>query len=115
MAIQSRGSGHPHYPTSRPGPLVRPGWARGAGACRPACGKCQTGAMDERVFDRSGQQASVIGLGTWQLGADWGEVSEKDALAVLETAAESGVTFFDTADVYGDGRSEEIIATFLRG
>jgi aryl-alcohol dehydrogenase-like predicted oxidoreductase len=71
--------------------------------------------MDERVFDRSGQQASVIGLGTWQLGADWGEVSEKDALAVLETAAESGVTFFDTADVYGDGRSEEIIATFLRG
>ncbi|MGW3668880.1 aldo/keto reductase [Streptomyces sp. NPDC005141] len=71
--------------------------------------------MDERVFDRSGQHASVIGLGTWQLGADWGEVSEKDALAALETAAESGVTFFDTADVYGDGRSEEIIATFLRG
>jgi aryl-alcohol dehydrogenase-like predicted oxidoreductase len=71
--------------------------------------------MDERVFDRSGQQASVIGLGTWQLGADWGDVSEKDALAVLETAAESGVTFFDTADVYGDGRSEETIATFLSG
>ncbi|MEU9211897.1 aldo/keto reductase [Streptomyces sp. NPDC048415] len=71
--------------------------------------------MDERVFDRSGQHASVIGLGTWQLGADWGEVSERDALAVLETAAESGVTFFDTADVYGDGRSEEMIATFLRG
>ncbi|MFD9461035.1 aldo/keto reductase [Streptomyces sp. NPDC060027] len=71
--------------------------------------------MDERAFDRSGQHASVIGLGTWQLGADWGEVSEKDALAVLETAAESGVTFFDTADVYGDGRSEETIATFLRG
>jgi aryl-alcohol dehydrogenase-like predicted oxidoreductase len=71
--------------------------------------------MDERAFDRSGQHASVIGLGTWQLGADWGDVSDKDALAVLETAAESGVTFFDTADVYGDGRSEETIAGFMRG
>ncbi|SEC09125.1 Predicted oxidoreductase [Streptomyces misionensis] len=58
---------------------------------------------------------SVVGLGTWQLGADWGDVDEKDALAVLEAAAESGVTFFDTADVYGDGRSEQTIAAFLRG
>ncbi|MGW3131469.1 aldo/keto reductase [Streptomyces sp. NPDC001123] len=71
--------------------------------------------MDERVIGRSGQRASVVGLGTWQLGADWGEVDDKEALAVLETAAESGVTFFDTADVYGDGRSEQTIATFLRG
>src|SRR6478752_5626064 len=71
--------------------------------------------MDERTFDRSGQHASVIGLGTWQLGADWGEVSDKDALSVLEAAAESGVTFFDTADVYGDGRSEQTIAAFLSG
>jgi len=71
--------------------------------------------MDERTFGRSGQHASIVGLGTWQLGADWGDVSDKDAVAVLETAAESGVTFFDTADVYGDGRSEEAIATFLRG
>ncbi|MGV9407579.1 aldo/keto reductase [Streptomyces sp. NPDC003667] len=71
--------------------------------------------MDERVIDRSGQWASVVGLGTWQLGADWGEVDDKEALSVLETAAESGVTFFDTADVYGDGRSEETIAGFLRG
>ncbi|MFD5711119.1 aldo/keto reductase [Streptomyces pharetrae] len=71
--------------------------------------------MEERVFDRWGQRASVIGLGTWQLGADWGDVDDKDALAVLEAAAESGVTFFDTADVYGDGRSEQAIAAFLRG
>ncbi|MFJ2814708.1 aldo/keto reductase [Streptomyces sp. NPDC087294] len=71
--------------------------------------------MDERIFGRTGQRASVVGLGTWQLGADWGDVDEKDALAVLEAAAESGVTFFDTADVYGDGRSEQTIATFLRG
>ncbi|MFF5499364.1 aldo/keto reductase [Streptomyces aquilus] len=71
--------------------------------------------MDERTFGRLGQQASVVGLGTWQLGADWGDVDDKEALSVLEAAAESGVTFFDTADVYGDGRSEETIATFLRG
>ncbi|MFD5862915.1 aldo/keto reductase [Streptomyces chartreusis] len=71
--------------------------------------------MDERVIGRSGQRASVVGLGTWQLGADWGDVDEKEALSVLEAAVESGVTFFDTADVYGDGRSEQTIATFLRG
>ncbi|MDT0475762.1 aldo/keto reductase [Streptomyces sp. DSM 41014] len=71
--------------------------------------------MDERTFGRTGQRASVVGLGTWQLGADWGDVEEKDALAVLDAAAESGVTLFDTADVYGDGRSEQTIATFLRG
>jgi len=70
--------------------------------------------MDERTFGRLGQRASVVGLGTWQLGADWGDVDDKEALSVLEAAAESGVTFFDTADVYGDGRSEETIATFLR-
>ncbi|SNX56217.1 aryl-alcohol dehydrogenase-like predicted oxidoreductase [Streptomyces sp. TLI_55] len=70
--------------------------------------------MDERTFGRLGQRASVVGLGTWQLGADWGDVDDKEALSVLEAAAESGVTFFDTADVYGDGRSEQTIATFLR-
>ncbi|MDN3024333.1 aldo/keto reductase [Streptomyces sp. S.PB5] len=70
--------------------------------------------MDERTFRRLGQQASVVGLGTWQLGADWGDVDDKEALSVLEAAAESGVTFFDTADVYGDGRSEQTIAAFLR-
>jgi aryl-alcohol dehydrogenase-like predicted oxidoreductase len=71
--------------------------------------------MDERTFDRSGMHASVVGLGTWQLGADWGDVDDQQALAVLEAAAESGVTFFDTADVYGDGRSEQTIAAFLGG
>ncbi|MEU9991173.1 aldo/keto reductase [Streptomyces sp. NPDC048045] len=71
--------------------------------------------MDERTMGRSGQRASVVGLGTWQLGADWGDVDDKQALSVLEAAAESGVTFFDTADVYGDGRSESSIAAFLGG
>ncbi|GAB3973454.1 aldo/keto reductase [Actinoallomurus acanthiterrae] len=70
--------------------------------------------MDERLIDRIGRRVSVVGLGTWQLGADWGQVEEKDAVAVLEAAVESGVTFLDTADVYGDGRSEQIIGRFLR-
>ncbi|GAA3210793.1 aldo/keto reductase [Actinocorallia longicatena] len=61
-----------------------------------------------------GREVSVVGLGTWQLGADWGDVEEKDALAVLDAAVESGVTFFDTADVYGDGRSETLIGRYLR-
>jgi len=63
---------------------------------------------------RLGRPVSVIGLGTWQLGADWGDVSEGDATAILETSVESGVTIFDTADVYGDGRSEQIIGRFIR-
>ena len=68
--------------------------------------------MEQRVLGRTGRNVSVVGLGTWQLGADWGSVSEEDALAVLRAAAESGVTFFDTADVYGDGRSEQVIRRF---
>jgi aryl-alcohol dehydrogenase-like predicted oxidoreductase len=63
---------------------------------------------------RTRRDVSVVGLGTWQLGADWGEVSEADALAVLEASVEAGVTFLDTADVYGDGRSEQVIGRFLR-
>jgi aryl-alcohol dehydrogenase-like predicted oxidoreductase len=69
--------------------------------------------VEERVLGKTERPVSVIGLGTWQLGADWGDVSESDALAVLEAAAEAGVTFFDTADVYGDGRSEQLIGRFL--
>lgn len=68
--------------------------------------------METRPFPRTPFTASVVGLGTWQLGADWGEVSESDARAVLEASAEAGVTFYDTADVYGDGRSEQIVGRF---
>jgi aryl-alcohol dehydrogenase-like predicted oxidoreductase len=69
--------------------------------------------MERRVLGKTGRRASVIGLGTWQLGSDWGDVTDTDAMAVLRAAVESGVTFFDTADVYGDGRSERIIGRFL--
>jgi aryl-alcohol dehydrogenase-like predicted oxidoreductase len=55
----------------------------------------------------------VVGRGCWQLGADWGRVDEADALAVLHAAVDAGVTLLDTADVYGDGRSERLIARFL--
>ncbi|MBI9114400.1 aldo/keto reductase [Sanguibacter suaedae] len=69
--------------------------------------------MDIRTTARLPHDLSAIGLGCWQLGADWGEVSEDDARAVLTAALDSGVTFLDTADVYGDGRSERIIRSFL--
>ncbi|CAA9317892.1 MAG: Putative oxidoreducatse SCO7286 [uncultured Nocardioidaceae bacterium] len=69
--------------------------------------------MESRPFPRTPFSASVVGLGTWQLGADWGDVSESDARGVLEASAEAGVTFFDTADVYGDGRSEQIVGRFV--
>ncbi|MET9112045.1 aldo/keto reductase [Streptomyces zhihengii] len=70
--------------------------------------------MEQRVLGRTGRDVSVVGLGTWQLGADWGDVAEGDALGVLDAAVEAGVTFFDTADVYGDGRSEQLIGRYLR-
>lgn len=69
--------------------------------------------MEERILGRTGKAVSVVGLGTWQLGADWGEVGEKDAMAVLDAAVTSGVTLLDTADVYGDGRSEQFIGRFM--
>ena len=70
--------------------------------------------LEHRPLGRTGRSVSVVGLGTWQLGADWGDVSETAALDVLAASVEEGVTFFDTADVYGDGRSEQLIGRFLR-
>ena len=69
--------------------------------------------MEQRAFSRIGRPVSVVGLGTWQLGADWGPVDDAEAFAILSAAIESGVTFLDTADVYGDGRSERLIGRFL--
>ena len=69
--------------------------------------------MEKRTLGRTDRDVSVVGLGTWQLGADWGEVTEDDAREVLEASAEAGVTFYDTADVYGDGRSEQIVGRFV--
>lgn len=66
-----------------------------------------------RPLGRTGRTVSVIGLGTWQLGADWGDVDAAAARDILDAAASSGVTFFDTADVYGDGLSERTIGAWL--
>ncbi|MGW4404101.1 aldo/keto reductase [Nonomuraea sp. NPDC004702] len=70
--------------------------------------------MEHRTLGRTGRQVGVVGLGAWQLGADWGEVSEDEAFATLEAAVAAGVTFVDTADVYGDGRSEQIVGRFAK-
>jgi aryl-alcohol dehydrogenase-like predicted oxidoreductase len=68
-------------------------------------------AMEQRRIERLARDVSAVGLGTWQLGADWGSVEPEDARLTLETAFEAGVTFFDTADAYGDGRSEQFCAS----
>src|SRR5689334_10810893 len=70
--------------------------------------------MEQRTLGRTGRAVSVVGLGTWQLGADWGEVDETDAFDILAASVDAGVTLFDTADVYGDGRSEQLIGRFLQ-
>lgn len=70
--------------------------------------------MKYRNFGDSNTLVSEVGLGTWQIGGSWGEVSDDRALHILQTAADNGVNFFDTADVYGDGRSEKLIGQFLK-
>ncbi|KGM13326.1 aldo/keto reductase [Cellulomonas bogoriensis] len=69
--------------------------------------------MDTRVLGRTGRHVGVVGLGCWQLGGDWGDVGDDQALQILHAAADAGVTFLDTADVYGDGRSERLVGSFL--
>jgi aryl-alcohol dehydrogenase-like predicted oxidoreductase len=70
--------------------------------------------MEQRRIERLARSVSVVGLGTWQLGADWGTVTPQAAHAVLDAALDAGVTFFDTADVYGDGRSEQFCGELRR-
>ena len=70
--------------------------------------------MEKRTLGRTGRAVGVVGLGAWQLGADWGEVDEADAMATLHAAVEAGVSFIDTADVYGDGRSEKLVGRLLK-
>jgi aryl-alcohol dehydrogenase-like predicted oxidoreductase len=70
--------------------------------------------VEQRVLGKTGRRVGVVGLGAWQIGADWGPVSDADAMATLHAAVDAGVTFIDTADVYGDGRSERLIGRFRR-
>ena len=71
--------------------------------------------MKYRPLGRTGWKVSEISFGAWAIGGAWGHVSEKDALAALHQAVDSGVNFIDTADVYGDGRSERLIAELKKG
>ena len=70
--------------------------------------------MNYRSFGRTGWQVSEIGFGAWAIGAEWGPVSAEDALNALHTAIDNGVNFIDTADVYGDGRSERLVSQVLK-
>jgi aryl-alcohol dehydrogenase-like predicted oxidoreductase len=67
-----------------------------------------------RRLGKTGRDVSAIGFGSWAIGADWGKVDDADSLRALHAAADAGVTLIDTADVYGDGRSEKVIGRFLR-
>jgi aryl-alcohol dehydrogenase-like predicted oxidoreductase len=72
-------------------------------------------AMNMRPFGKTNLEVSEIGLGCWQLGgADWGNLDDQRAFDILNTAADAGITFLDTADVYGTGRSESLIGKFLK-
>lgn len=71
-------------------------------------------SMRTRIFGTTGRSVSEIGLGCWQLGGDFGPISDDRAMEILATAVDAGVNFLDTADVYGAGRSERLIGDFLK-
>jgi aryl-alcohol dehydrogenase-like predicted oxidoreductase len=70
--------------------------------------------MRKRRLGGTGYEISEIGFGAWPIGGTWGEVSEEDAMGALHASLDAGVNFFDTADVYGDGRSEKFLARLRR-
>lgn len=71
--------------------------------------------MNKRYLGKNGFEVSEVGLGCWQIGANWGnEIEQNKAFKILNEAVDNGVTFFDTADVYGDGRSEALIGEFIK-
>ncbi len=70
--------------------------------------------MQYRRLGKTDYEISAVSFGAWAIGADWGTVDDRDSLAALHAAADAGVNFIDTADVYGDGRSERLIARFLK-
>ena len=69
--------------------------------------------MDTRPLGTTGVDVTEVGLGTWQIGGDWGDVAESQAREAVRAALDAGITFLDTADVYGDGRSERLISEVL--
>src|SRR5207237_2797267 len=70
----------------------------------------ETDSMKYRTLGRTGWKISEVSFGAWAIGGFWGQVSHQDAMATLHQAIDCGVNFIDTADVYGDGRSERLIS-----
>jgi aryl-alcohol dehydrogenase-like predicted oxidoreductase len=70
--------------------------------------------MRQRRLGKTGRQVSEVGFGAWAIGGSWGETDDAESLAALHAAVDAGITFFDTADVYGDGRSERLLAELMR-
>lgn len=70
--------------------------------------------MKYRILGKTGYKISEIGYGSWSLGGDWGTVTDEQSYATLTSAVDAGINFIDTADVYGDGRSEKIIGAFKK-
>ena len=68
--------------------------------------------MKYRTLGKTGIMVSEIGLGCWQFGGDFGPTQDENSLATMAEATQAGITFFDTADVYGDGRSERVIRQY---
>lgn len=70
--------------------------------------------MHYRELGQTGMRVSEISFGSWAIGSDWGPVDDKESMTTLRTAVDRGANFFDTADVYGMGRSERLIAKLKR-
>src|SRR5271167_114635 len=70
--------------------------------------------MNYRDLGQTGFKVSEVSLGAWQIGGGWGSITDHDAMRVVHTALDNGINFIDTADVYGDGRSERFIAQVLK-
>jgi aryl-alcohol dehydrogenase-like predicted oxidoreductase len=70
--------------------------------------------MEYRELGRTGWRVSTISFGAWAVGSGWGQVDDRESIAALHRAVDLGVNFFDTADVYGDGRSERLLAQLRR-
>ena len=70
--------------------------------------------MEYREFGRTGWKVSTISFGAWAIGGTWGAVQDDESLAALHRALDLGVNFFDTADVYGDGRSEQLLGNLRK-
>ncbi len=70
--------------------------------------------MKYRAFGHTGWDVSEVSFGAWAIGSAWGKVDDSESIAAMHTCIDNGVNLFDTADVYGDGHSEQLIAKILR-